>query len=72
MTVILKLVFFQNPFLVSFCHRYKSYLCNVIITKLMTIKNTHEAAREFLTDLLAGKRNIEFLQNMKTFFMMAI
>ncbi|MFZ0222814.1 MAG: hypothetical protein WAM42_14110 [Candidatus Nitrosopolaris sp.] len=45
MTVILKLVFFQNPFLVSFCHRYKSYLCNVIITKLMTIKNTHEAAR---------------------------
>jgi hypothetical protein len=51
--------------------KYKSYLCKVIITNLITIKNTHEAAREFLRDLLAGKRNIEFLQNMKTFFMLA-
>ena len=49
----------------------KSYLCNVIITNLITIKNTHEGAREFLRDLLAWKRNIEFLQNMKTFFMLA-
>jgi hypothetical protein len=51
--------------------QYKSYLCNVILTNLTKIKNTHETAREFLKDLPLRKREIEFLQNMRKFFMLA-